>query len=100
VSLIVAGTYRLPAENVPALQPHAAAMVAASRAEGGCIEYAHAADVSEPGLMRFFEIWRDQAALDAHAKAPHMAVWRAAGDGLGVHDRRIFAYDIAAERRI
>jgi len=100
MSLIVAGTYRLPPQNVEALKPHAAAMVAASRAEEGCIEYSHAEDATEPGLMRFFEIWRDQACLDAHYKAPHMPVWRAAGDGLGVHDRRIFVYDIAGQRQL
>jgi quinol monooxygenase YgiN len=100
VSLVVAGTYRLPPENVEALRPHAAAMMAASRAEDGCFEYAHAADMAEPGLMRFFEIWRDQAALEAHFKAPHMAPWRAAGDSLGVSDRRITIYDIAAQRAL
>jgi autoinducer 2-degrading protein len=41
----------------------------------------------EPGCMRFnvyyfYEVYRDQAALEAHRAAPHYAVWRAAADTL------------------
>jgi len=100
MNLIIAGTYRVPPENVEALKAHIADMVAGSRAEDGCIEYAHAVDVTEPGLMRFFEIWRDQAAIEAHFTMPHMTAWRAAGAKLGVTDRRIFAYDIAGQRQL
>jgi quinol monooxygenase YgiN len=97
MSLIVAGTYRVPPERVNELRPHAQAMMAASQAEDGCLVYAHAEDMAEPGLMRFFEIWRDHPALAAHGAAAHMKAWRAAGDACGVHDRKITVYDIASE---
>ena len=74
------------------------AMMTATRAEDGCVAYAYAEDVAEPGLIHVFEIWRDQAALDAHFKTPHMAAWRAAWPRFGVSDRDLKAYDIAAER--
>ena len=74
-------------------------MLAASRAEDGCVTYSYGEDVAEPGLIRVFEVWRDQAAIDAHFKAPHMAVWRAACAEHGVSDRRLFAYETASERR-
>ena len=32
--------------------------------EDGCIDYAYAEDVLEPGLIRVSEVWRDQAALN------------------------------------
>jgi quinol monooxygenase YgiN len=73
-------------------------MVAASRAEDGCIDYAYAEDIGDAGLIRVFEIWRDEAALHAHFKTAHMAAWRAAWPGFGVSDRRIVAYEIASER--
>jgi quinol monooxygenase YgiN len=75
-----------------------AAMMAASQAEDGCRAYAFAEDVAEPGLIRLFEAWRDQAALDAHVKAPHMSAWRAASASFGLSDRRLFAYEVASER--
>ena len=100
MSLIIAGTVRVPAQNLQAFRPHMLAMLTATRAEDGCIDYSYAEDVAEPGLIRVFEIWRDQAALEAHFQAPHMAAWRAAWPEFGVSDRRLFAYEVASERQI
>ena len=98
MSLLIAGTVRVPPENLEAFRPHMEAMLAASRAEDGCLEYSYAVDVADPGLIRVFEAWRDQAAIDAHFTMPHMAAWRAAWPEFGVSDRRLFAYDVAAQR--
>src|SRR6185503_14860358 len=76
MTIIIAGTVRVPPENIPLFRPHMQTMLSASRAEDGCITYSYAVDVADPGLVRVFEVWRDQAAIDAHFKAPHMAVWR------------------------
>jgi len=100
MSVIIAGTVRVPPENLASLRPHQLAMLAASRAEDGCLTYSYGVDVAEPGLIRVFEVWRDQAAIDAHFAAPHMAVWRAACAQLGVSDRRLSIYEVAAERAI
>jgi quinol monooxygenase YgiN len=98
MNVIVAGTVRVPHQNLEALHPEMLKMLIATRPEDGCIDYAYAEDLAEPGVIRVFEIWRDQAALDAHFKTPHMAAWRAAWPSFGVSDRRLFAYEIAAER--
>jgi quinol monooxygenase YgiN len=100
MTVIIAGTVRVPAENLAGLKPHMARMLAASRAEDGCLTYSYAEDVAEPGLIRVFEAWRDQAALDAHFKTPHMAEWRSAWPRFGVSDRRLSLYEIAAERAL
>jgi len=100
VSLVIAGTIRVPPERLDAFRPHMLAMLEASRAEDGCLEYAYAEDVAEPGLIRVFEAWRDQAALDAHFATPHLAVWRAAWPEFGVSDRRLIAYEVASQRAV
>ena len=100
MSVIVAGTIRAPIDKLEALQVHMAAVIAATRAEDGCIDYTYALDVADEGLIRVFEIWRDRAALDAHFKTAHMAAWRATWPGLGVSDRRIVAYEIASEQSL
>jgi len=100
MSVIVAGTVRVPPEQLAALRPHQLAMLAASRAEDGCLTYSYGEDVGEPGLIRVFELWRDQAALEAHFKAAHMAAWRAACAEHGVFDRRLALYEVAAERAL
>jgi quinol monooxygenase YgiN len=98
VSLVIAGTVRVPPGNLAQFRPHMLEMLAASRAEDGCLVYSYAEDVAEPGLIRVFEAWRDQAALDAHFRTPHMAEWRAAWPQFGVSDRRLSLYEVAAER--
>jgi quinol monooxygenase YgiN len=98
MSIIVAGTVRVPPHNVDAFRPHMIAMMTASRAEDGCHAYGYAEDVGEPGLVHVFESWRDQAALDAHFQTPHMAQWRAAWPQFGVSDRRLKVYEVASQR--
>jgi quinol monooxygenase YgiN len=98
MSIIIAGTVRVPPENLDALRPHQLRMLAASRAEDGCVTYSYGEDVADPGLIRVFEVWRDQVAIDAHFKADHMAVWRTACAEHGVFERKLFAYEIASER--
>ena len=100
MSLIVAGTVRVPPANVETFRPHMTAMMTATRAEDGCIAYSYAEDVAEPGLIHVFEIWRDAAALDAHFETSHLAAWRAQWPSFGVSDRRLTAYEVAAERPI
>ena len=100
MSIIVAGTVRVPSDRLAAFRPHMIAMLNATRAEDGCLDYSYAEDVGEPGLIRVFEVWRDQAALDAHFTKPHLAVWRATWPQFGVSDRRLFAYEVASKRAV
>ncbi len=97
MTILIAGTVRVPPENLDRFKPHMERMLAASRAEDGCITYSYAIDVADPGLVRVFEAWRDQSAIEAHFKAPHMAEWRAAWPQFGVSDRRLTRYEVAAE---
>ena len=100
MTLIVAGTVRVPPQNLDGLRAHMAAMMTASQAEDGCLDYNYGEDVAEPGLIRVFERWRDQAALDAHFQTAHMAGWRAVWPSFGVSERRLFAYEVASERQL
>ncbi len=100
MSLIIAGTVRVPPEKLEAFRPHMIAMLTATRAEDGCLAYSYAVDVEDPGLIRVHEAWRDAAALEAHFKAPHLADWRASWPKYGVSDRKLFAYEVASEREV
>jgi hypothetical protein len=48
--IIVMGTIRIPVENIEAARPVMTATVEATRAEDGCIAYAYAVDLLDPGL--------------------------------------------------
>jgi (4S)-4-hydroxy-5-phosphonooxypentane-2,3-dione isomerase len=52
------------------------------RDEPGCLKFNVLRDDKDPHVYYFFEIYKDEAALEAHRAAPHYAVWRAAIDTL------------------
>ena len=52
------------------------------RDEPGCLRFNVLRDEADPNVYYFFEVYRDEAALEAHRAAPHYAVWRAAADTL------------------
>jgi len=94
--LVLTGSVRLPPENLEAARPVMAAMVAASRAEPGCLAYSYAQDILDPGLIRIHEAWTDAAALEAHFRSDHIRQWRAAWPALGVGERQITRHAVSA----
>lgn len=54
-----------------------AAVVAATRAEPGCLEYAAHLHAEDPRRVFFYERWQDQPALDGHNASAHLAAFRA-----------------------
>jgi quinol monooxygenase YgiN len=92
--LLITGTVRLPPERLPEARPAMRAMIEASRAEEGCLDYSYAEDVLDPGLIRVTELWRDEAALEAHFRSAHIADWRAAWPALGLGERDLRKYEV------
>lgn len=82
-------------ENVRAA---AKAQIAASKAEGGCIDYTYAIDVLDPCIMRVLERWQSWDALEAHFKTPHMDAWRAALADVKFSERVIRAHEVTETR--
>jgi quinol monooxygenase YgiN len=98
--IVVIGSIRCPVEAMDRLRAPMAAVVEASRAEDGCIEYAYGEDMLEPGLIRIIEVWRDEAALQRHFTQPHMDPWRKVRAELGVGERRLKLYEAGEGREI
>ncbi len=90
--ILVIGEFRFPPEKVSEAQAAMAKVIAATRAEQGCITYSYAEDVLEPGLFRISEQWTDRASLAVHFAAPHMAVWKQEREALGISGRQVTAY--------
>lgn len=61
--ILVQGWVRLAAGEIDHLRPAASEMMRATRAEAGCLDYAFAADLDDPGMLRVLERWADEAAL-------------------------------------
>jgi quinol monooxygenase YgiN len=57
--------------------------------EPGCLRFNVLQDQKDPNAYYFYEVYKDQAALEAHRAAPHFAVWRAAADTLDGAPERV-----------
>ena len=71
--IAVLGTVRLAPGEMDRLNMALTAMMAATQAEDGCIQYVYARDITDPNHMTVSELWRDESALKAHFNSPHMA---------------------------
>ena len=52
------------------------------RDERGCMRFNVLQDAQDQNVYYFYEVYRDEAALEAHRATPHFALWRAAVDTL------------------
>src|SRR5262249_50266438 len=51
-------------------------VAAVMKAEPGCLVYRPHRSTKDPDLFVFYEQYKDDAAFDAHRKAPHLAAYR------------------------
>ena len=94
--IAIVGQFRIPLENLAAARPLMIAVMEASRAEDGCVEYNYSEDLLEPGLIRVSEVWESREHLAAHFKSAHMQRWIAERADLGLSGRQVTGF--AAER--
>jgi autoinducer 2-degrading protein len=52
------------------------------RDEPGCLRFNVLQDERDEDVYYFYEVYKDQAALEAHRATPHYATWRTAVDTL------------------
>ena len=50
--------------------------------EPGCVRFNVLQDATDQNVYYFYEVYVDEAAVEAHRAAPHYAVWREAADTL------------------
>ena len=52
------------------------------RDEPGCLRFNVLQDLQDENVYYFYEVYRDEAALEAHRKMPHYETWRGVADAL------------------
>ena len=57
--------------------------------EPGCVRFNVLQDATDENVYYFYEVYLDEAAVEAHRAAPHYAVWREAADTLDGPTERI-----------
>ncbi len=94
--LAVLGSFRFPPDALEQARPLMRAVIEATLAEPGCLAYAYAEDVAEPGLFRLIEQWDSREALAMHFETSHMKAWAEQRAALGFFDRQVRAYELGA----
>ncbi len=94
-AILMLGRFRVAPNRVKTLTNHARAMLHATQDEEGCLDYAFAQDIDEPGLIRVDARWASREALDRHLKTPHAIAWRMAQAEIGVMGHVVETYPIS-----
>lgn len=92
--ILVVGVVRLPPGALEKAKTAMGAMIAASRAEEGCMEYSYAEDVLEPGLIHVKELWESHEALLRHLHSDHLRAWRSSWAALQISGRKLLSYQV------
>ncbi|KPF96435.1 antibiotic biosynthesis monooxygenase [Rhodopseudomonas sp. AAP120] len=74
--IYVVATTQVKPEAREAFIAGAKACIAETRKEKGCISYENHISINDPNTFVVVERWESREDLNAHARAPHMKVWR------------------------
>lgn len=69
--IVLQATLPLAAEHRDRATEAATELAEQSRAESGVLDYRVATDVEEPSILRIFERYEDEAAMEAHLESEH-----------------------------
>ena len=94
--LIIAGSFRIDADNRDAAMAAAREMMTETHKEKGCHAYAFSQDFGDPSLVRLFELWESEADLHAHFATPHMARFQGAVPSFKPRDFDVKRYEISS----
>ena len=96
--LVVAGALTVDPEAHDRFLAAAAAVVADTIAEDGCLEYAFWVDSGRRGRFLVFEEWESELHLDAHLRAPHLKAFQAVLAQIGLRRATVRRYQVEAVR--
>lgn len=69
--VVVAGSAQFRADSMAQVKERVEQVMAASRAEAGCLSYTYWTDPSGAATLFIFEEWENGAALESHLTQPH-----------------------------
>jgi quinol monooxygenase YgiN len=75
--IIIHATLNFPVGAIDRFACDVPAMLAASRAETGCVAYEMTRDLGDPDVMHAFECWESEALLADHQQTPHFKAFLA-----------------------
>lgn len=98
--IVITGLLAFQPDHLEALRPNIETLIAASRRDPGCLLYAWAEDLLEPGVIRMIEHWERWDDFEAHDASPHAATWKAAITPYGLLRREMTAAEAPSLRTL
>ncbi len=98
--IAVMGSIEMAEGEIDRLHDEMAKQMAATQAEDGCELYVFSRDVTNPDTLLISERWRDDDALAAHGKSPHMAEFNKAIGAAKISAVSVKAYEISNVRTL
>jgi quinol monooxygenase YgiN len=97
MTIVISGEFRIEPDDFDAAMAIVEPLVAATRAEDGCVEYDFWVDPRDRGRIRVFEEWTSAEANAAHAASEHLATFYAALGGIRVTGGGLVRYEVSAQ---
>jgi len=98
--IIVSGTITIDPAKIDRARELTSALVAATLQEEGCAQYGYWQSLEQPGVIRVFEQWADDDALNTHMGTPHMAEFMVGAAELGITGVDIIRYDVSESSKL
>jgi len=92
--IVVIGQFDVHPEDETAMAELMRVMMNETAKEQGCHHYTFARDLSVANRFQLSELWEDDAALAAHFRSQHMAVYRAGIGKLRMLKRTVRRFDV------
>lgn len=94
--IVVTGEIEFHPEDAWPAMSAALVVMEATAKEDGCIIYRFYSDILNQRRFRVYEEWRNDAALRAHFKTPHMKVFQEKISKLRILERKLVRMEIGA----
>ncbi|MED1205799.1 putative quinol monooxygenase [Heyndrickxia acidicola] len=76
MAVIITAILKAKPGKEPLLREELKKVLPASREEEGCVKYTLHESLDDKGTFMFYEIWKDETALQHHMEAPHYKEYR------------------------
>jgi quinol monooxygenase YgiN len=74
--ILLIARLRISSEKIELFHQALSPLLAASRAENGCLRYTVSEDTEQHHYFIFTEIWQDEASLHQHESSAHLAQFK------------------------
>jgi quinol monooxygenase YgiN len=100
MTILIAGTVEIDAQKRDKALADAAALMADTRNQDGCVHYVWAADPTSPTRIYVYENWQSTEHLAAHLAGPYYAQMLGLLGGYGVNDAVVSKFKVALEEPV